>query len=140
MQNTNYYFETMQKYAPVVLRWGMALIFFWFGVNQILNPIQWTSYLPTWTAGLPISSIRFVLMNGWFEIVGATLLVLGVYTRLTAFLLSAHLFGIAFTMGLDAIGMRDVGLAIATGVVFLQGAGPLSVDMMAEQSVINTLS
>ena len=132
MHTENLYLVNMQKYAPVVLRWGMALIFFWFGVNQLLNPVQWTSYLPIWTTELPISSVRFVLMNGWFEIIGAALIALGMYTRVVAFLLSAHLFGIAYTMGLDAIGMRDVGLAIATGVIFLQGAGPVSIDAATE--------
>ena len=60
----------------------------------------------------------FVRLNGWFEVVAALALVIGVYVRPVAVLLALHLFGIAITAG-GAIGVRDAVLAmvgIALGV------------------------
>lgn len=121
-------FVNLEKFGPVVLRIGMGLVFLWFGFSQIFSPDQWTSFLPSFLKILPIAAPNFVLANGLFEVIGGVFLILGVYTRLAAFLLALHLFGITFTIGWNALGVRDFGLAIATSVIFLQGAGGLSFD------------
>lgn len=114
--------------APVILRLVFAFIFFYFGFAQLSNASMWTSYLPDWVGNLPISTTKFVLLNGWFEIVSAALLVLGAYVRPIALLLAIHLFGITYSIGIDPTGVRDIGLAGATFVISLIGAGPFSVD------------
>jgi uncharacterized membrane protein YphA (DoxX/SURF4 family) len=124
----------MKHSNKIILRLGMAFVFFWFGINQINNPGQWVSYLPQWTMSLPIPQLNFVLLNGWFEVMGASLLVIGIYTRITALLLALHLFGIALSVGFDAVGVRDLGLAFATLSLAIQGAGHLSLDKMFEKS------
>jgi uncharacterized membrane protein YphA (DoxX/SURF4 family) len=124
----------MKHSNKIILRLGMAFVFFWFGVTQINNPGQWVSYLPQWTMSLPIPQLNFVLLNGWFEVMGASLLLVGIYTRITALLLALHLFGIALSVGFDAVGVRDLGLAFATLSLATQGAGHLSLDKMFEKS------
>jgi uncharacterized membrane protein YphA (DoxX/SURF4 family) len=118
----------MEKLAPVVLRVGMALVFFWFGTHQLQNPSMWISFIPKWLHVSTAVATKFVLMNGLFEIIGGILLVLGAYTRVVAFLLSLHLFGIAFSIGLNNIGARDLGLAVAAFAVGLLGGGKWSID------------
>jgi hypothetical protein len=46
---------------------------------------------------------------------------LGIYTRISALFLGLHLFGIAFSLGINAVRIRDFGLAVATISVFLNG-------------------
>ena len=119
--------------ALTLLRLGLAFVFIWFGISQLQNPSQWISFLPSWVALVPISAIGFVLINGLFEIVAGVLLALGAWTRITALLLALHLFGIAFSIGYNAIAIRDVGLAFATLALAIGGAGTFSVDTKAEE-------
>lgn len=129
MQN---FYTKIQKFAPVVLRVGIAVVFFYFGFSQLLEPSKWISFLPSWTSMLPISEIKFVLVNGLFEVIGAFLLLFGAYTRIIALLLALHLFGITFSLGLSPIAVRDFGLSIATLCICLFGAGRLSYDWYVE--------
>ena len=134
MQNSK--FNLIAKVsAPVVLRLVFAFVFFYFGFAQLNNSNMWISYLPDWVGGLPISATKFVLLNGWFEIVSATLLVLGAYVRPVALLLALHLFGIAASIGIDPTGVRDIGLAGATFAISLLGAGPFSVDEFINEDI-----
>lgn len=114
--------------APIVLRVALALVFFWFGTQQLTNPGQWVRFLPGFLGGLPIALTTIVALNGWFEIVAGLALLFGLYTRLVALLLSLHLLGITVTLGLNAIGIRDFGLTFAAFTVALQGAGSCSLD------------
>jgi uncharacterized membrane protein YphA (DoxX/SURF4 family) len=82
-----------------------------------MHPEFWTGFLPAWTGYLPIPSEMLVSLNGWFEIIAALALLVGVQTRIVAGLLGLHLAGIAISLG-GAIGMRDgvlslIGFAIA---------------------------
>lgn len=121
--------------ATLVLRLTMAFVLFYFGFAQITDASSWTSYLPSFIDALPISATKFVLLNGWFEIIAAALLILGAYTRLISFLLAIHLFGIAFSIGMNGVGVRDIGLAGATLALVFSGAGKLSVDEFVDEGV-----
>ena len=118
--------------ALVVLRFGLALVFIWFATAQMSAPQAWTSYLPSWVGSLPISAVNFVLVNALFELVAAVLLMLGAWTRITALLLSLHLFGIALSLGYNAVAIRDFGLAFASLALAVGGAGTFSIDTKAE--------
>lgn len=110
-----------QKYAPWILRLGIAFVFAWFGTSQLLNPAQWSSLIPHWIVSLTgISAGTFVILNGIFEIVASVLLAVNVCVRVFAFLLFLHLFSIVLDVGLTSIGIRDIGLAIATLVISMQ--------------------
>ncbi len=114
--------QKLEKFAPLLLRLGMAFVFIYFGTSQLMHPEQWTTFLPGWASNLPITAVKFVLLNGLIEVIGALLLIFGIWTRLVALLLALHLFGIAATVG-GSIGVRDVGLGIATLSLFFSGNG-----------------
>ncbi len=120
--------------AFVLLRFGLAFVFLWFASNQIAAPEKWVGFLPGFVKSLPMSAVTFVLCNAVFEIVGASLLLLGAWTRPAALILGLHLLGIAFTIGLSATGIRDVGLAVAALALALGGAGTFSIDTKAESA------
>jgi uncharacterized membrane protein YphA (DoxX/SURF4 family) len=121
--------EKMHKFAPAVLRIGMALVFLWFGTQQIFFTDMWTSLIPQWIMNLSgMSAVTLVHFNGAFEIVFGICLLAGYFTQVTALFLALHMFHIAFTVGYSSIGIRDIGLAIATTSVFLHGADFWCID------------
>lgn len=103
-----------EKYAPVILRIGIAAVFLYFGISQLVTPEAFIGWLPKEVSMLPISPRTFVILNGGFEILAGSLLALGMFRRIAALLLGLHLLGITFTIGFTEIGMRDLGLSIAT--------------------------
>ncbi len=123
--------------AAPLLRCGLAIVFLWFGFSQLHNPQEWTSFLPSWISILPISEESFIMMNGLFEVVGAFLLLLGAYVRVTASLLGLHLLGIAVSIGLSNTGVRDLGLSIATISSAFLGAGKFSIDNLVQMQKNN---
>ena len=68
-------------------------------------------------------------MNGTLEIVLGSLLLLGLFTRLCAFILALHLGGIMISLGYNDIAIRDFGLSLATFAVFLHGPDRLCWDV-----------
>ncbi len=123
----------IKYYAPVVLRVSIAILFLWFGFEQFLSPESWTGFLPSWVSNLPISTVNFIYGNAVFEILFGFLLLLGLFTRTSALLLSLHLFGIAFSVGYSPLGARDFILAMATFSVFLRGADIWCLDKCKEE-------
>ncbi len=102
----------MNTLARALLRWSWAILFIWFGAQQLLHPGDWVGLLPEWTGYLPIPGEMFIQLNGWFEVCFAMALVIGCYTRFAAALLSFHLLGIAISVG-SATGVRDAALSMA---------------------------
>src|SRR6185369_12924187 len=106
-----------------VLRIGIGLVMLWFGTQQLLHPEQWTGFLPSWTVSLPISQISFVYLNGFFEVVFGILLALNIWRKVVSALLAIHMLGIVittFSMGSQAIAVRDFGIFIALLSIFLK--------------------
>jgi uncharacterized membrane protein YphA (DoxX/SURF4 family) len=107
----------------------MALVFLWFGSQQLLHAPDWTGFIPEFVANmLPVSLETFVLGNGLMEVILGIALILGIFVRAVAFILAIHMFGIAFSLGWSAIGIRDFGLSIATTTIFLFGADYWTLD------------
>ncbi len=106
----------------------MAAVFYWFGFMQILNPSMFSFYVPQPIADLFGSAELASVYNGVFEIIFATLLLLGAFTRITALLLAIHLVGITITVGFTATGVRDFGLTIATFALVGFGSGKWGLD------------
>lgn len=112
----------MKNFAPVVIRIGMALVFLWFGSQQLIHTSMWTSLIPQYVINLSgQTATTLVHFNGAFEIVFGLFLLLGYFTRVTALLLALHILDITFTVGYTSIGVRDFGLSLATISVFLYG-------------------
>ena len=96
-----------------MLRFGIVVLFLWFGLSQVTNPAAWVAWVPEWTKSIA-SAQTIVLLNGGFEVVFGFALAIGFYTRIAALLLSLHLFFVAFEIGYNDVGVRDFALAIAT--------------------------
>jgi uncharacterized membrane protein YphA (DoxX/SURF4 family) len=126
MQNER--FTRLTVFAPAVVRIGISLVFLWFGSSQLADVQAWAGWLPGWTASLPLSGENLVRLNGTFEVVFGSLLLLGLYVRPVALLLALHMFQIALTVGYSEIGVRDFGLAMATTSIFLHGSDRFTLD------------
>ncbi|MGC9605148.1 MAG: DoxX family protein [Minisyncoccia bacterium] len=122
-------FSKIQPYGAVILRLGMGLVFVCFSYYQFRNPSMWTSFVPQSVSGLlGGNATMLVLLNAWFELVAGLMLIAGFQVRTVSLLLAAHLFGIAGTIGISPLGVRDLGLSIATFSVFLAGPDIWSLD------------
>jgi len=139
------FFEQNQKYSADILRIGLALVFLWFGISQLINPESFLGYVPQWLYanepkmmhehpaqlmhGIPDVGVHTIIMsNGIFESAFGFLLLIGFFARIAAFLLALHLFVISFSMGYNDIAVRDFGLALATASLIFSGAGEMSLD------------
>lgn len=129
--------ENLVNFSKLLLRYGMAIVFLWFGFSQLHNPSPWITFLPSWVTMMPISENHFVQLNGLFEVIAAALLLIGAYVRISALLLGLHLFGIALSIGITSTGVRDFGLAIASLALAGFGAGNFSVDRLAIENSIS---
>jgi uncharacterized membrane protein YphA (DoxX/SURF4 family) len=119
--------KNFSKYAFPMLRYGMALVYFYFAISQLMNPKLWIGYLPGFLATTS-NPVIFIYMNVIFEIIFGILLSLGIFTRAVAFLLGLHLVAIAITIGFEPTGVRDIGLAIATLSIALNGTDWLCIE------------
>lgn len=117
----------MMLASRVLLRWSWALLFAWFGTQQLWHPVQWVSFLPAWTGYFPIPAEMLIQVNGWLELCLAALLLLGSYTRFVAAFLALHLAGIAISVG-GAIGVRDATLAMVGVSMALGGPDAWTLD------------
>ena len=121
--------EKMSRIAPVVVRIGIALVFLWFGTQQLGNTSAWTGLIPSWATSLSgLDAAALVTLNGAFEIIAAAFLITGLFTRAVALLSALHLLSITFTMGYTGIGVRDFGLSMAAISIFLYGADAWCLD------------
>ena len=55
-------------FAPAVLRYGLGLVYLWFGISQLINPGNFIGYLPTFLFNSSFAQ-SFVIINGVFEII-----------------------------------------------------------------------
>ena len=114
--------------APVVLRVSIALLFLYFGFSQIYSPDKWVSFVPEFAILSGMTANNLVIFNGVLELVLGSFLIVGIYVRFSALILSLHLFGIAISIGFTPLGIRDFGLAFATFVVYLFGPDNYTID------------
>jgi uncharacterized membrane protein YphA (DoxX/SURF4 family) len=124
----------MRNASLFVLRVGIGAVMVWFALRQLDNPSAWIFYLPAWTQSLPVNQIGFIYLNAWFELTFGALMIVGFYTRVTAFFLAVHLLGIAYSIGYNETGVRDFGLTIALVAISLYGTSRWSADEFFERN------
>lgn len=107
------------KLGIKILRIGLGLTILWFGVMQLLNQSNWTGYVPVWVENIfPFISLEvIVIINGLFETLTGILLVFNKFVKISSILLSIHLIIIIIDLGINEIGVRDIG--ILTGLISL---------------------
>ena len=119
--------EHYKKHAPSILRIGISLVFIWFGVSQLINPGNFLGYVPGWSLNI-MSPLLTIMLNSIYEIIFGILMLLGLFTRLSALLLSIKLLIIILPTGYNDIAVRDFGLLISAVSVVLNGPDQLSID------------
>ncbi|MEK6897897.1 MAG: DoxX family membrane protein [Nanoarchaeota archaeon] len=119
--------ELSSEYGKVLLRISLSLVFLWFGANQIYSPANWESFVPSFLSSM-IQAKTIIFINGSFEILFGLMMLSGFYLRISAFLLSLHLMGIAISLGYNAIAIRDFGLSLATLSVSIMGSDKFCLD------------
>jgi uncharacterized membrane protein YphA (DoxX/SURF4 family) len=127
--------DKLRIFSSPLLRLGLAFVFLWFGVSQIINPSAWIAYIPDWVVNnSPVDSTILIYLNAGFEIIFGSALFLGFFTRFVAFFLLLHIANITFTLGFDAIAVRDFGLTVAMIVVYFNGDDFLTLDKFMHQT------
>lgn len=121
--------DRLKASAPTVLRIGVALVFLWFGSQQLMHPGSWLGFIPKSIMDISgLTAPTLVAFNGSFEIVFGLCLLAGFFTRVSALLLALHMLDITYVVGYGATGVRDFGLSIAAVAVFLYGIDKLCLD------------
>ena len=103
-----------KNYSALILRVGLVIVYLWFGISQLTDPQRFVGWLPNEASLIPTDPINLILLNGIFEIILSLGILFGIYIKYASLLLSLHLFAIAYTIGLNETGIRDLGLAFAT--------------------------
>ena len=119
-----------KEYSPLILRTGIAIVFLWFGFTQISNPEGWVKMVPSYL-GTPTTNLIYI--NGVVEIILAALLLLGLFTRTVALLLTLHLLHIITILGYGPSAARDFALAVATFSIFLKGPDEFCFDNLKKK-------
>ena len=115
----------LKDYGTLILRLGLGIVFLWFGITSLLEPQTWTSLVPTWS---PISQTTSVTIMAIFQLIFSILLIIGLFTRLTAILLALSLIPIILSLGYNDVAIRDFGLFTATLSLAVSGSKKLSLD------------
>lgn len=103
------------KYSNLALRFSLAIVFFWFGIDKFFHPDYWVNaWVPQSVAlfaeNLKIQATDIVYLVGVFEVLVGTSLVTNIF--IASFSLLALLFmgSIMFFSGFSEILVRDIGL------------------------------
>jgi uncharacterized membrane protein YphA (DoxX/SURF4 family) len=100
------------EWAPAAGRILLGVVFAWFGYHELLQPAQWTQYVPV----IPESSslaVILVLAHGWVLFVLAAALIAGIAPRAAAAIASVVMLEIVISLaatGLSDTALRDVGV------------------------------
>ena len=120
--------EKYKEYAPIVVRYGIGIVFLLIGLDQAFKPESWTSWLPSFASNLPISGETFFFLTGIFNTIVGVLLLIGLFTRIAAFLAALHLVGVMMTIGYNDVFIRDLGLFLMAISVLFFGADKFCLD------------
>jgi uncharacterized membrane protein YphA (DoxX/SURF4 family) len=111
------------KYSYFLLRFGVAAVFFWFGIDKFFHPTYWiNAWIPAWTIALAakigISGTQLVYLYGIFETLIGLSLVTGVFIRFFSLIGVLILLFTLIFYGVNDITVRDIGL-IAVLLAFI---------------------
>lgn len=124
-----YFTEQNIPWGLFIARIGLAGVLLWFGTQQFIDPLYWSGYAPAWASSLlPLSLTGTVYMNAALEVLCGALILLGLFTRVAAFVMGIHLVFIAISLGHTEIAVRDWGLSFALFGIALAGGGAFTLE------------
>ena len=96
--------------ASLLLRVGLAVVFFYAAVSSFVNPKEWVGYLPTMLTE-NFSATLLLKFFSLYELLLAAWLLSGIYVRYAALLTAATLAGIVMSnLTIFVITFRDIAL------------------------------
>lgn len=119
----------MDTYGHALTRFGISGVLLWFGASQVMSPSDWVGYVPDLALSLTgLSAATVVGLNGAAELACGALILAGLFTRVAALLMGAHLVLVAASLGNSAVAVRDWGLAAAALSLVITGPGAWAFD------------
>ena len=103
--------------AKYILIAALVIVFGWFGLDKLRNPILWTGFLPLWMDGLfQVGKDSWIIVVGVVEMLFALLLLIPVrrVRQVAALLMALHLVAVLIQVGWNDIGVRDSGLLFSS--------------------------
>jgi uncharacterized membrane protein YphA (DoxX/SURF4 family) len=111
-----------EEIGVYILRLGLAIVFLYFGISQILDQSKWIYLVPDRFFIFYINEVlksKLVFINGIFDLIIALSLISGRFIRIFSILGFIHLLSITiFSLGFEPSGIRDLGLSFCN-VVFI---------------------
>jgi len=103
------------RYSNFILRLGLAIVFFWFGIDKFFHPDYWVNaWVPqsisSFVISLKIRPIDIIYISGVFEILVAVSLVSNIFIPFFSSLAVLFLGSIMFFHGFSEVLVRDIGL------------------------------
>ena len=119
-----------RKFAPLVLRWGIGLIFLWTGVRAAFVPSGLYPLFPEWILDNHLAvADAFARIRGVAVFLLAALLLVGLFTRLAALLLALDLtLTITVLSSFQLFSLEQLPALLALATVFLIGPDVWGVD------------
>ncbi len=99
-------------HGTIILRIGLAAVFAFFCVTQLLDPQPYTGYLPLSLQRMANPTF-FIYANAVLDGLLAIAIGFSILTRVAPLIGFVHLLSIAVSMGLNDVAVRDFGLALA---------------------------
>jgi cytochrome c peroxidase len=115
------------------LRVGIGFVFVTFGLEKLLDPMDWAMFVPPWFDDLrrlagEVPLDRVVRCQGVTEMGLGLHLLLGVGTRIAAAMASLFLVMVIAVLGWNPLAVRDLGLAAGAFALFMTGPGRFSLS------------
>lgn len=106
-----------------VLSYALAFVVSWFGINEILSPVDWVTFAPSFLGGGALAT-DLVVFHGIILTTCAILLVFNYYRWIAASVLvlvfAEVITELIVVTGLSDLAVRDIGLGgTALGIVLL---------------------
>lgn len=115
------------RISHLILRVSFAFVFLWFGIDKFVHPDYWiNAWVPLWFLAilerLNMEPVKFIYLNGIFEIVVSLGLVFNILVKTFSFLAVLFLAAVMLSVGFNEVIIRDVGLiGIGLALIFWNG-------------------
>ena len=94
-----------------ILRFGLGVVFLSFAVLQVLDPVGFSTYLPSVLQ--TSQATTYIYLNAAIDAFLGITILFDLLSRIAPLLGSVHLLAIAVSIGFNDVGVRDFGLSMA---------------------------
>jgi len=100
-------------HREMILSLFLAFVVIWFGINEILNPENWTVFIPKFL-NIEAQAENLILLHGGVLVLSGLALVFNWKRKIAASIIFLLILSIVFTLfqgeGLSETVVRDIGL------------------------------